>query len=263
MIKILVMATFLISNAQILYGMQPKLNWPYAETPYEVLGIEQNTTAEEINKAYKKLALKSHPDKLVPIIEKKFKEEGIDTTKNPGKKELEDEVSKVTEQFKKINAAHDLLSDQKNRQLYDQSKVQKLPRVTIIYAITHKEMSYFTSILHQFDVSESFKLFDYIYLVQNFFTKYAPNLDTSDSWLLIHFAAAFGYPQMVEQLMAIKPSLVNEKTKLGLTPLKLAILFKNYDTLQYLLNHNKELINLQESDGETALMFAARYGDEK
>ncbi|MDY0391432.1 DnaJ C-terminal domain-containing protein [Desulfobulbus oligotrophicus] len=61
---------------------------------YQILGVDKNATADEIKKAYRKLALKYHPDK------------------NPGNKEAE-------EQFKKISEAYAVLSDQEKRQQYD------------------------------------------------------------------------------------------------------------------------------------------------
>jgi molecular chaperone DnaJ len=61
---------------------------------YEVLGVEKDAPAEEIKKAYRKLARKYHPDK------------------NPGDKEAE-------EQFKEVQAAYDVLSDAEKRQQYD------------------------------------------------------------------------------------------------------------------------------------------------
>ena len=62
---------------------------------YEVLGVAKDATEEQIRKAYKKLALRWHPDK------------------NPdNKKEAE-------EKFKEINEAYSVLSDPKKRNEYD------------------------------------------------------------------------------------------------------------------------------------------------
>lgn len=62
---------------------------------YEVLGIDKSASDEEIKKAFKKLALKYHPDR------------------NQGDAEAE-------EKFKEINEAYQVLSDPEKRQRYDQ-----------------------------------------------------------------------------------------------------------------------------------------------
>ncbi|MDE6159297.1 MAG: molecular chaperone DnaJ [Bacteroidaceae bacterium] len=62
---------------------------------YEVLGVARNATSDEIKKAYKKLAIKYHPDR------------------NPGNKEAE-------EKFKEAAEAYDVLHDEQKRARYDQ-----------------------------------------------------------------------------------------------------------------------------------------------
>lgn len=62
---------------------------------YKVLGLERNATAEDIKKAFRKLALKYHPDR------------------NPGKKDAEDK-------FKDLNEAYEVLNDPEKRGRYDQ-----------------------------------------------------------------------------------------------------------------------------------------------
>ena len=62
---------------------------------YEVLGVNKGASAEEIKKAYRKSAMKYHPDR------------------NPGDKEAE-------EKFKEIGEAYEVLSDDDKRSRYDQ-----------------------------------------------------------------------------------------------------------------------------------------------
>ena len=62
---------------------------------YDVLGVDKSADATAIKKAYRKLAMKYHPDK------------------NPGDKEAE-------EKFKEINEAYEVLSDETKRRNYDQ-----------------------------------------------------------------------------------------------------------------------------------------------
>ena len=62
---------------------------------YEILGVKKSASADEIRKAFRKLARKYHPDV------------------NPGDKSAE-------EKFKSLSEANEVLSDPKKRKIYDQ-----------------------------------------------------------------------------------------------------------------------------------------------
>ena len=62
---------------------------------YEVLGIQKGASDDEIKRAFRKLAIKYHPDK------------------NQGDKEAE-------QKFKEINEAYQVLSDPEKKAQYDQ-----------------------------------------------------------------------------------------------------------------------------------------------
>ena len=62
---------------------------------YEVLGVSRNASAEELKKAYRKVAMKYHPDR------------------NQGDKQAENK-------FKEASEAFEILGDQEKRSRYDQ-----------------------------------------------------------------------------------------------------------------------------------------------
>lgn len=66
--------------------------------PYEILGVAKNASAEDIQKAYRRLAKKHHPDL------------------NPGDKSAEDK-------FKDVSVAYDLLGDAEKRGRYDRGEI--------------------------------------------------------------------------------------------------------------------------------------------
>jgi len=66
--------------------------------PYEILGVKKETSQEDIQKAYRRLAKKLHPDL------------------NPGNKKAE-------EQFKEVTSAYDLLGDAEKRARFDRGEI--------------------------------------------------------------------------------------------------------------------------------------------
>lgn len=78
-------------------------------SPYDVLGVKQSASADELRKAFRKLAKKYHPDM------------------NPGDKAAE-------ARFKEFNAAYDLLSDPAKRARFDRGEIDAEGRETFAHA---------------------------------------------------------------------------------------------------------------------------------
>jgi len=68
------------------------------QTPYEVLGVKRDASADDIRKAYRKLAKKHHPDQ------------------NPND-------SKAKDRFAAANQAYEIVGDEKNRQAFDRGEI--------------------------------------------------------------------------------------------------------------------------------------------
>jgi DnaJ-class molecular chaperone len=75
-----------------------KQEWALAADPYTTLGVKKDATQDDIQKAYRRLAKKLHPDL------------------NPGNKIAE-------EKFKEVSAAYDLLSDPEKRARFDRGEI--------------------------------------------------------------------------------------------------------------------------------------------
>jgi len=66
-----------------------------ADDYYKVLGVSRDATEAEVTKAYRKLALKHHPDKN------------------------QDNKEEAEEKFKRVTEAYDTLRDAEKRKIYD------------------------------------------------------------------------------------------------------------------------------------------------
>ena len=75
---------------------QQRKKEPEGEDYYKVMGVRRDATEDEIKKAFKKLAIKYHPDKN------------------------QDDPEKAKEQFQKIANAYETLSDPDKRRIYNQ-----------------------------------------------------------------------------------------------------------------------------------------------
>ncbi|KAI1310696.1 DnaJ domain-containing protein [Xylaria venustula] len=71
---------------------------PTVVNPYDVLGLERSATADQVKSAYRKLALKNHPDKV-----------------------SDDQKQKAHETFQSIAFAYAVLSDPSRRKRYDET----------------------------------------------------------------------------------------------------------------------------------------------
>ena len=67
---------------------------------YEVLGVDKNASEDDIKKAFKKAAMKYHPDRFANATDAEKKD--------------------AEEKFKEINEAYQVLSDAQKKQQYDQ-----------------------------------------------------------------------------------------------------------------------------------------------
>ena len=77
-----------------------------ARDPYQELGVSRTATADEVRKAFRKLAKENHPDT------------------NPGNKAAE-------ERFKKVSAAFDIVGDADKRKKFDRGEIDADGRETM------------------------------------------------------------------------------------------------------------------------------------
>src|SRR5580698_4869078 len=86
------------ANGLIEGSANPTRKATLAQDPYQELGVPRSSSADEIRRAFRKLAKQLHPDK------------------NPGNKVAE-------ERFKRVSGAFDLLGDEEKRKKFDRGEI--------------------------------------------------------------------------------------------------------------------------------------------
>ncbi|XP_006822425.1 dnaJ homolog subfamily C member 7-like, partial [Saccoglossus kowalevskii] len=86
-------------NRRLLEKAKLELNKSKRKNYYKILGVEKNASKDAIKKAYKKRALKHHPDRHANASDEERKQNEI--------------------KFKEIGEAYGVLSDAKKRSRYD------------------------------------------------------------------------------------------------------------------------------------------------
>lgn len=106
---------------------------------YKTLGVSKTASQKEIKKAYRKLALKNHPDKVTP-----------------------EERETAEAKFKEIGYAHDILTDESKRQRYDQFGEQGLDdNFQPNPFMNQSQGSYSSSSANPFQGSQGFQSFSF------------------------------------------------------------------------------------------------------
>lgn len=98
------------------FDAPPVRPFDHNENYYKYLGIKEAATTDEVRRAYKKMCLKYHPDKLRQTGAK------IKTGK---KHDAELEAEEAKETFLSIQEAFEILSDQATRRQYDRSRISE------------------------------------------------------------------------------------------------------------------------------------------
>ncbi len=88
---------------------------------YKVLEVERNATQDEIKKAYRKLALKFHPDKFPEIVDLNMlkAKTHLSEAERDQLIQLKKKFKECEEKFKKISEAFEVLSDPEKKSQYD------------------------------------------------------------------------------------------------------------------------------------------------
>jgi len=90
-----------------------------SESYYAILGVERTASADELKRAYRKLALVYHPDRHVGKCRRGAHTCGRDATRSPCCIPGEDSCDEAEARFKLINEAYEVLSVSESRRKYD------------------------------------------------------------------------------------------------------------------------------------------------
>ncbi|XGA08348.1 MAG: DnaJ domain-containing protein [Wolbachia endosymbiont of Xenopsylla cheopis] len=234
---------------------------------YEVLGVDRNTTEDEIRKAYYTLSKKYHPDKVLSseeneILAKINQNKTLSSSEEKQKKQIDDKLAEPRAKLNEINKAYEILSNPEEKKKYDEVLEKQQPRKQFYtYNNNRDYLKSCVDLLKQGNFEEVKDLLTRGKTSLDEILKVSADPSEGISYSILHWAAI---NNRVDIFAALKPYIKSEHIKnyrymRDITSLHYALSKGNVDIVKFILGiPNIDVNVIEDSCRSTSLIISAK-----